>query len=233
MRTAQARREMVAVDAPPPPSSCSSTASSSRSTRHCHKRNSSLRPFLAAAVMSILCLQVPTMASAGDMIDLLHKKSSTAATVAAADNPSYVSSLGLSCAEHSKLRCDKMGALGYDGFEVDELLQSCPKSCATSSQKGAYRLNNNDDDEGDDGDRLTGLHRGLDQSYTLDNNRSADQTCFDGQCRDDHGYLSKLNMPCKRFEILDCRGFANVGFTLEETDELVNSCPCACKEECR
>ena len=173
------------------------------------------------------------VASAGDMIDLLHTKSSTAATVAAADNPSYVSSLGLSCAEHSKLRCDKMGALGYDGFEVDELLQSCPKSCATSSQKGAYRLNNNNDDVGDNDERLAGLHRGLDQYYATDNNRRSDQTCFGGHCQDDPGYLSKLNMPCERFEIFDCRGFANVGFTLEETDELVNSCPCACKEECR
>jgi len=226
MSTAQARKEMVAVDAPRPTSPCSSTAPPSRSMRH--KGKPSLQAFLAAAVIAMLCLQIP-VASAGDMIDLLHTKSSAAATAAAADNPDYVSSLGLSCAEHSELRCDKMGALGYDGFEVDELLQSCPESCATSSQKGTYRrLNNNDDDD----ERLTGVHRLLNLSYTADNNRNADQTCFDG-CQDDTGYLSKIGMRCERFEMFKCRQFAEVGFTLEETDELVNSCPCACKEECR
>lgn len=230
MSTAQARKDMVAVDAPPPPSSCSSTAPPSRSTRH--KGKPSLPSFLAVAaiISTFLCLQIP-VASAGDMIDLLHTKSSTAATtVAAADNPDYVSSLGLSCAEHSKLRCDEMGALGYDGFEVDELLQSCPESCATSSQEGAYRrLNNNDDDD----ERLTGLHRLLNQSNTAGNNRNADQTCFDGYCQDDPAYLSKIGLRCERFEMFKCRQFAKVGFTLEETYELVNSCPCACKEECR
>lgn len=227
MSTAQARKEMVAVDAPRPTSPCSSTAPPSRSMRH--KGKPSLQAFLAAAVIAMLCLQMP-VASAGDMIDLLHTKSSAAATAAAADNPDYVSSLGLSCAEHSELSCDKMGALGYDGFEVDELLQSCPESCATSSQKGAYRrLNNNDDDD----ERLTGLQRLLNQSYTAANSRNADQTCFDEYCQDDPGYLSKIGMRCERFEMFKCRQFAEVGFTLEETDELVNSCPCACKEECR
>ena len=141
-----------------------------------------------------------------------------------------------------------MGALGYYAFEVDDLLQSCPKSCASSpppaegnfrlgrGKKNAYRRNT--DVQGD-----SPFVRGSVNQYTIDSNRrqrpqvssltrAADETCYGGFYQDDLGYRSKIGLPCERFELFDCKQFAEVGFTPQETEDLLSSCPCACKEEC-
>lgn len=231
----------VAVDAPP---SNSATGSTSGSTSRLGRNSSPSRslPFLTAVVISAFCPGMP-VASASEMIDLLHT------TAGAIDDPSYVSPFGLTCAEHLQLDCNKMGALGYYTFEVDDLLRSCPKSCASSpppvngnfrpgrGKKNSYRVNN-----GADAD--SPFVRDSANQYTIDSNRrqrpptssitrAADGTCYGGFCQDDLGYRSKIGLPCERFEIFDCKQFAEVGFTPEETEDLLSSCPCACKEECR
>ena len=247
MRTSRRRRlrsrDDMAVDASP----SSSAASTSRSSARIVGRNtlpSRSLPFLTAAVISAFHPGMP-VASASEMIDLLH----TSTTAGATDSPNYVSPLGLSCAEHFGLECNKMGALGYYAFEVDDLLRSCPKSCASSpsapakgnfrlgrGEKNTYRLNN-DNDAGDP------FVRDSANQYTIDSNRrqrppassltrAADGTCYGGLCQDDLGYRSKIGLPCERFELFDCKQFAEVGFTPEETEDLLSSCPCACKEEC-
>lgn len=238
-------RDDMAVDAPP----SSLAAPASDWTTSIERRSSPSRslPFLAAAVISAFRPGMP-VASASEMIDLLHTSKTTSAS--ATDDPSYVSPLGLDCTEHSGLECAKMGALGYDAFEIDDLLRNCPKSCASSpppvkgdfrlsrGKKNTYRLNN--DDGANDP-----FVRGSANQYTIDSNRrqrpqtsassltrAADGTCYGGFCQDDLGYRSKIGLPCERFEIFDCKQFAEVGFTPEETEDLLSSCPCACKEEC-
>lgn len=248
MRTSRRRRvrsrDDMAADAPP----SSSTAFTSVSTPNNGRKASSARslPFLTAAVISAFHPGMP-VASASEMIDLLHTSANASAS-ATIDDPNYVSPLGLNCAEHSELECNKMGALGYYAFEVDDLLRSCRKSCASSpppakgnirlsrGKKNTYRLNN-------DGDADDPFARDSAIQYTIDSNRrqrppassltrAADETCYGGFCQDDLGYRSKIGLPCERFEMFDCKQFAEVGFTPEETEDLLTSCPCACKEEC-
>ena len=235
-------RNDLAVNAPP---SNSAAGSTSGSTSRLGRMPSRSLPFLTAVVISAFCPGMP-VASASEMIDLLHT------TAGAIDDPSYVSPLGLTCAEHLQLDCNKMGALGYYTFEVDDLLRSCPKSCASSpaspplvngnvwlgrGKKNTYRVKN-----GADAD--SPFVRDSANQYTIDSNRrqraptssitrAADGTCYGGFCQDDLGYRSKIGLPCERFEIFDCKQFAEVGFTPEETEDLLSSCPCACKEECR
>ena len=234
-------RNDVAVDAPPSNSAASNSWSATRPGRKSSPSRS--LPFLTAVVISAFRPGMP-VASASDMIDLLHT------TAGAIDDPSYVSPLGLTCAEHLQLDCNKMGALGYYTFEVDDLLRSCPKSCVYSpppvngnflrlgrGKKNTHRVNNGADNNNP-------FIRDSANQYTIDNNRrqrpqassltrAADETCYRGFCQDDLGYRSKIGLPCERFDMFDCKQFAEVGFTPEETEDLLSSCPCACKEECR
>ena len=61
---------------------------------------------------------------------------------------------------------------------------------------------------------------------------ASEGTCFDGWCRDSPAYLSMLNLPCYAHSHFECALFIDMGFTQEQVDELIESCPCSCNVAC-
>ena len=164
------------------------------------------------------------------------------------DDASYTNRFGLSCSQHELLRCNALQKIGYTLHDVEELLRKCPQSCALSvSSSTGY----GEDDVGavtgggadrfprptkaDKGTRVhyTTRQRKPSQTTVPDSTKPQDQPiCFDGKCQDEVLYRSKLGLPCKRFALFDCSQFVSVGFTANETMELLDNCPCSCKVEC-
>ena len=74
-------------------------------------------------------------------------------------------------------------------------------------------------------DRRKLLHNNVQSSPT-----SLGRTSRGGFCLDDASYRSKIGFTCKaiRQAGLNCDGFADLGFTQNETEELKISCPNAC-----
>lgn len=56
------------------------------------------------------------------------------------DNPNFRSRFGISCAEHSSVRCEALQVLGWTQAEVDALLHNCPSSCAVPECSGSTSL---------------------------------------------------------------------------------------------
>jgi len=67
---------------------------------------------------------------------------------------------------------------------------------------------------------------------------SSEGACHAGwnpSCQDNINYRSKLGTSCNTIRIAGfiCHGFREIGFTDDEVDEMIMSCPCACSVECK
>ncbi len=56
---------------------------------------------------------------------------------------------------------------------------------------------------------------------------------WDDDCQDDPNYLSpRFAAPCVFHKVVDCKGFAKVGYTDDEVFDLITHCPVSCKVLC-
>jgi len=180
-----------------------------------------------------------------DVTSTMERQSSiTYETALPSDDASYTNRFGLNCSQHELLQCNALQKIGYKLHDVEELLSKCPQSCALSllSSTG-YGEDEVGAITGGGANRFlrpkgTSVHsttrnRKLSPVTTPDTAKPQDQpTCFDGKCQDEALYRSKLALPCKRFAVFDCSQFVSVGFTANETMELLDNCPCSCNAEC-
>ena len=66
------------------------------------------------------------------------------------------------------------------------------------------------------------------------NTVATEGTCFDGRCSDSPTYVSMMGLGCEEHGIFDCAMFVGMpGFTRQQVDDLIESCPCSCGIECR
>ena len=114
-------------------------------------------------------------------------------SIICADDPNYVSSLGLSCEHHIQVDCHAFAHVGMPPQEADELLQRCPNSCrvdgcSSNERTGSLRIS----DKG----ALAMAPRSLEGKIDRGANIAADSadvfsrslegdTCFGGKCKDD------------------------------------------------
>ena len=161
-------------------------------------------------------------------------------SIICADDPNYVSSLGLSCEHHIQVDCHAFAHVGMPLQEVDELLQRCPNSCrvdgcSSNERTGSLRIS----DKGAlamasrslEGKIDRGANIAADSADVLSRSLEGD-TCFGGKCKDDPLFRSKFFLPCESHVSFDCGILQAVGFSASEVTDLIRSCPCSCKQEC-
>jgi len=160
-----------------------------------------------------------------------------------ADNPRYISVLGLGCAQHTRLVCTNLRSVGLSTYQVEEILLNCPASCSVSacdeddkSNGSFYSIARNIQD-GDSHTKSTGTKRTTHVRSIKNISRNLNEfgACFPGwdpSCRDDSSYLSPIGLGCTGFQAMGCDVFSKVGFTDEEVEELKSRCPCSCQQTC-
>ena len=168
-------------------------------------------------------------AHSGHAVATLQVAIALAATMASAvtetnciDSSGYRSpKLGLACAQHKDLDCREFGVVGYSKDDIDDLLRQCPSSCAVEGCTAATEIVQVS------AQRSRSL-RGLQPTNAV-------STCpaeWDETCRDDPNFISKLHLPCSSHVTFECSVLHAIGFSLQDIDDLISSCPCSCNIEC-
>ena len=155
------------------------------------------------------------------------------------DNPTYSSHLGLSCSAHARFDCSAMHAIGYSNEDMVLLIHSCPCSCrircgiwtrepsAVPSILPTVTFSPTASSEPTFSAPTTDLPVIPNTQATI---RMYD--CSDPTCQDDPHYKSPLSLGCDGHVQFDCGMLGMVGFTEEEVNLLLHSCPCACGVSC-
>jgi len=165
------------------------------------------------------------------------------ARMSCADNSSYISALGLGCAQHKRLVCTNLRSIGLSPNQVEEILVNCPASCNVSPCKeddkrnGELRSIVQNISDGDAHSTSLGTKKAthLRAISKMSRNLNEFSACFPGwdpSCQDDSSYLSPIGLGCTGFQTMGCDVFSKVGFTAEEVKELKSRCPCSCQEAC-
>lgn len=155
------------------------------------------------------------------------------------DAESYQSSLGLSCFQHRHLNCGGLLQLGLiNQQELKDLLVSCPLSCNSPHCSDEHkRLIGAERQEGE----LTSAHENVrnESSKTLIGNRAVHRreqsSCYPNwppSCQDDPLYTNKIGLGCHQMVVFACDEMHKIGFSEQETYDLINSCPCSCGYMC-
>lgn len=172
---------------------------------------------ILALSCSIVSLVVATTAS-----DL-----STGPLPSCTDDESYRSSLGLSCFQHRHLDCDGLSQHGLiNQEELKGLLASCPVSCNTPLCSNEHtRL------IGEDNRAVTELLP-ADQVAQRRDQSSSCYPNWPSTCQDDASYINKIGLGCPQMIVFSCDEMHMIGFSEQETHDLINACPCSCGIMC-
>jgi len=160
------------------------------------------------------------------------------------DSSTYQSKFGASCSEHSNVQCEQLSILGWTQDEINDLLLHCPVACAVpecslsvpTQPTAAPTMNIMSSTELDllqqqwPPTMTSSTSRGL-------RSRQLQNACFPNwpsYCQDDPTYVSRMNVGCAAFQMLDNCFMARtvVSFTDAEVDQLITSCPCSCAIPC-
>ena len=156
------------------------------------------------------------------------------------DDESYQSSLGLSCFQHRHLNCGGFLQLGLiNQQELKDLLVSCPLSCNSPHCSDEHkRLVVAERQE----EKRTSVHEENvrnESSETLIGNRAVHRreqsSCYPNwppSCQDDPLYTNKIGLGCHQMIVFTCNEMHKIGFSEQETYNLINSCPCSCGYMC-
>ena len=137
------------------------------------------------------------------------------------DNPAYRSKMGMGCEQHTSLHCQRFSMVGFSLDEVDELLRECPSSCSSTS--GTVSL---------DFPVLSSEAASLPKAKTSRNLRILNgATCFGGSCSDDPEY-NDFGINCSFYGGISCKTMLLVGYSVDQVNNLISSCPCSCNTEC-
>jgi len=128
------------------------------------------------------------------------QKKKTSQSSQCLDNPSFTDKFGLSCAFYKHVNCTGVHHIGLSESEVEELKNSCPESCHTECTK----------------DKTEFIH--------LDVNHETDMPC-----EDDLLFRNRFGLSCGEHSDLECDLLVDIGFTQEETKEIIQKCRFSCK----
>ena len=141
------------------------------------------------------------------------------------DNPAYRSKMGMGCEQHTSLHCQRFSMVGFSLDEVDELLRECPSSCSSTSGTGSETVSL-------DFPVLSSEAASLPKAKTSRNLRILNgATCFGGSCSDDPGY-NDFGINCSFYGGINCKTMLLVGYSVDQVNNLISSCPCSCNTEC-
>lgn len=147
------------------------------------------------------------------------------------DDESYRSSLGLSCFQHRHLDCDSLSELGLiKRQELEGLLASCPVSCNTPLCSNEHKAAGKRAKHNDTGYKVTEL---LPADRAVQ--RRDQSSCYPNwpsTCQDDASYTNKIGLGCPQMIVFSCDEMHKIGFSEQETYDLINACPCSCGIMC-
>lgn len=148
------------------------------------------------------------------------------------DDESYQSSLGLSCFQHRHLDC---GALSQHGLinheELQRLVASCPVSCNAPSCADEHTRLIGEDNKAPGERTKTFELPPVGQTV----HRRGQSSCYPNWpaiCQDDASYTNKIGLGCPQMIVFSCDEMHKIGFTEQETYDLINACPCSCGIMC-
>lgn len=160
------------------------------------------------------------------------------------DSLTYQSKFGASCSEHSNVKCEQLSILGWNQDEINQLLLHCPVTCAVPEcslsvptyPTAAPTIDIMSRTELDLLRQQWPSTTSSSASRAL-RSRQLRDACFPNwpsYCQDDPTYVSRMNVGCVAFQMLDNCFMARtvVGFSDAEIDHLIASCPCSCAIPC-
>lgn len=151
------------------------------------------------------------------------------------DSTSYVSEMGLGCAEYQGINCRGLLRAGLVTVaELQDLLDHCPISCR--QPKCDRHISDLPNPHWAEYDLFNVERELLVTMPSQDGDVNGDSLCFAGwdiSCQDDPNYQSPLGgLGCSHFRDTQCVLFKHIGFSENEMAHFANSCPCSCQIEC-
>ena len=160
-----------------------------------------------------------------------------------ADDESYRSSLGLSCFQHRHLDCGALPLVGLIGRqELASLMASCPVSCNAPPCSDEHKRLVSTGGDNDALKRTIATSR-QDREYKTSEflpeartvRRREQSSCYPNwptTCQDDPSYTNKIGLDCSKMIVFTCDEMHKLGFSDQETHDLITSCPCSCGIMC-
>ena len=155
------------------------------------------------------------------------------------DDESYRSSLGLSCFQHRHLDCNGLSQLGLiNNRELERLLASCPASCNTPSCSEEHtRLIGKDNKAAGKRTRHNDTENRVSELLPAGREvqRRDQSSCYPNwpsSCQDDASYTNKIGLGCPQMIVFSCDEMHKIGFSEQESYDLINACPCSCGIMC-